>query len=149
MNIALRFKKLLPNGECETHFLNRIKAKAKQSSQAIDPIRKINLNSPVLSTRQTFMCDVQPDQCRWPVDEFDGQTVCCGMPVVDRMAREGRREATHCQGHLRLSSGSSLGVASLPAKGLDGRSAFKEAAKERDRASVTFSGTEPLARENS
>lgn len=105
MNIALKSKRLMPNGECETHYLNRIKTRAKQNGQTIDPIRQINLKAPVLGTRQTFMSDVQLDQCRWPVDEFEGRTICCGMPVVDRLAREGRREKTHCQGHLNYSRG--------------------------------------------
>lgn len=82
----------------------RIKRRQLDEATATEKVTDCNRTF-VKTTRQTFMADIRVDQCRWPVDTFQGQTVCCGMPVVDASAREGRREKTHCQGHLDVSNG--------------------------------------------
>lgn len=52
----------------------------------------------------TKFVDLDRWQCRWSVDPPLAQTgpdmACCGAPVIDRYAPEGRREATHCRFHF-------------------------------------------------
>lgn len=52
----------------------------------------------------TRFADLRPDQCRFPMtahlDPTGPDMPCCGAPVIDRFAPEGKREATHCQFHF-------------------------------------------------
>ncbi len=82
----------------------RIKRRQLDEATATEKVTDCNRTF-VMTTRQTFMDDIRHYQCRWPMTKFEGRTVCCGMPVVDKAAREGRREKTHCQGHLDVSNG--------------------------------------------
>ena len=50
--------------------------------------------------------DLQHGQCRFPVnaEEPSPKMMCCGAPVVNRHAREGKLEKTHCDHHRRVAA---------------------------------------------
>lgn len=53
--------------------------------------------------------DLACGQCRWPLgdarDPAGPEMPCCGADVVNRDAVPGRREASHCAYHLKVSKG--------------------------------------------
>jgi len=70
--------------------------------------------APDAPVNPTPFSDLAKGQCRWPVDLTDASggpsMACCGAPVVDRRARPGRREATHCAVHLAAGTGRASGA---------------------------------------
>lgn len=57
----------------------------------------------------TRFADLERGQCRWSIDPPLAPTgpdmACCGAPVVDQYAPEGKREATHCRFHFEAGIG--------------------------------------------
>lgn len=48
--------------------------------------------------------DLDRGQCKWCVEPAMSPAgpdmMCCGAPVIDRLAKDGSRKATHCQYHF-------------------------------------------------
>lgn len=75
--------------------------RVRAPSNAVDKVtEKLVANSIGI----TFV-DLDRDQCRFAIDESTGMhMMCCGAPVVDRLAPEGKGKASYCVANLQQST---------------------------------------------
>lgn len=85
-------------------------ARKREEKREVAPLPKPSptpVTAPILAP--TRFADLGNGQCRFPLtahlDPTGPDMPCCGAPVIDRYAIEGKREATHCRYHFNAGMG--------------------------------------------
>ena len=80
----------------------------------------VPVTAPIIAP--TRFADLERGQCRWCIDPYlapaGPDMACCGAPVVDRFAPEGKREATHCRHHFEAGMGDGTASERMAHKGV-------------------------------
>lgn len=85
----------------------RRKERLKRSPKGTGMPPPVPVTAPIVAPIR--FADLDRGQCRWCIDPYlapaGPDMACCGAPVIDRFAPEGKREATHCRYHFEAGMG--------------------------------------------